>query len=70
MCRIGTIIKKKEFIEKNMDKMPLTKACIKSIEKDTKIFRIRKIKWAIKELLRKNIRLNVTNVSKEISLKR
>ncbi|GKZ02647.1 hypothetical protein ANS017_13090 [Paraclostridium bifermentans] len=53
-----------------MDKMPLTKACIKSIEKDTKIFRIRKIKWAIKELLRKNIRLNVTNVSKEISLKR
>ena len=47
--------------------MPRTKAYIESVEEDIKAFRVRRIKWAINELINNNINLNITNIRKLIS---
>lgn len=67
--RIINMTNKRDILKRNIDKMPLTKKYINSIKEDIKSFRIRKIKWAIKELINNGRNLNLTNVKKLISLK-
>lgn len=56
------------ILKLNIDKMPKTKSYIYSVKDTTKSFRIKKLKWVIKEMSKNNEKISVTKVAKKISL--
>lgn len=57
MSRIGEICGEKALMEKHLDRLPETQDYLNSVTETEEQFRVRKIKWAIKELERDEIEI-------------
>ena len=56
------------ILKLNLNKIPKTKSYIYSVKDTTKSFRIKKLKWVIKQMSKNNEKISVTKVAKKISL--
>lgn len=59
VSKIGAMIKAKALLEKHLDRMPETQEYLHSVFETEEQFRIRKIKWAIRELEQEDQDLSV-----------
>ncbi|WP_228006645.1 TnsD family Tn7-like transposition protein [Brevibacillus borstelensis] len=67
--RIGLMIGKKALLEKHLDKLPNTNAWLQNVLESDGQFRIRKIKWAIKELEKEEQELSVWRVLRKATVR-
>ncbi len=68
--RIGLMIGKKALLEKHLDKLPNTTAWLQNVLESDEQFRIRKINWAIKELIQEGQELSVWRVLRKATIRK
>ncbi len=68
--RIGANLGLKAFLEKHLDKLPKTKAYLKSVAETIEDFQIRRIKWAIAELDRQGEEIRSWKILRLAGLRR